>query len=635
MHRRSLLQTAIAAFGVGALRLPAAWALAPAPAEAADAVPAGDRVIRAHGISIFGEPRLPADFPHLPYVNPDAPKGGEISEAIPNSSNFDNLNPFSDQGRPAALAAVALESLLAGDASDFGAAYGLLAEWLEYPEHRDWVIFSIRPEAKFSDGTPVTAHDVVFTYETLRDKARIAIRTLIMQQVAKVDALDDRRVRFYFTKGYPRREVIQFVGGLGIFSRKDFMDNKRDLAAPMNTPMIGSGPYVLGSVSMGRTVAATRRPDYWGEGLPISRGRYNFDRIRFEYFADYDTAYRSFEVGEYTFRREVKSLLWATGYKFAAMEKGWVRREALPDGSPVNGQAWVFNLRRPKFQDARLREAIGLMFNFHWTNATLFYGLYKRVNSFWENTPLAAQGKPSPEELALLEPLAQHIPPEVLTEDAWLWPEGTAQQLDRAMVRRVTALLEEAGWKSVAGDPIRRNAKGEPLRVEFMNDGPDQDRILDPYIENLRRVGIDAVNLRVDNSEQVARIRSHDFDLTSDFLGQTPIPGAEMRPVFGSEFAGTDSNLSGLANPAVDSLMRTVESAQDEATMLTAVHALDRVLRAIKLCVPQWYTPNHLIAYYDMFGHPSELPPYALGELDFWWYDADKAEKLKQAGALR
>ncbi|WP_252734100.1 extracellular solute-binding protein [Paracoccus marinaquae] len=614
------------AFGAGAA----------AGQDQAQAQPAtGDeQVTRAHGYAIVGDLKLPADFPYLPYVNPDAPKGGYIVESVPNTSNFDNFNPFTFKGRPAVFASTMLEAMLGRDSSDFGSSYCLLCETLEYPESRDWVIFNLRPEARFADGTPVTAGDVVFSVETMREQASTGTKLLIQQQIAKVEAIDDRTVKFYFTPDYPRREVITFAGGLPILSRADFAARDLRLDEPMDKPLVGSGPYALTGWNMGRWVEVTRREDYWGEDLPLNIGRNNFDRMRYEYFADYDAAFQAFTAGEYTFRRENSSIKWATAYDFPAQDKGWVKVETLPDNSSVSMQAWVFNLRRPKFQDPRVRRAIGMMFNFQWTNEKMFYGLYSRPDSYWENSALEATGLPSDAELALLEPLRDDLPGTVFTEAAASWPGGSEQPRDRRIMRQAAALLDEAGW-TIDDDGLRRNSEGEVLRVEIMNDSVTLDRILNPYIENLRAVGIDAVNSRVDNAEAQARERAHDFDMTSTFLGQSPIPGAEMLPVFGSEFASSESNLIGLTNPAIDALMKHVELAETTEEMTTAVHALDRALRAMYLAVPQWYNADHWVAYYDMYEHPETLPDFALGQMDFWWFNPEKEARLKAEGALR
>jgi microcin C transport system substrate-binding protein len=305
----------------------------------------------------------------------------------------------------------------------------------------------------------------------------------------------------------------------------------------------------------------------------------------------------------------------------------------LPDGSIGTGQAFVLNLRREKFQDPRVREALGLMFNFEWSNETLFYGLYARVASFWDNSELAASGPPTPEELALLQPLADQLPPGVLTEPALTAPVSGASQLDRANMRKAAALLDEAGWE-VGADGMRRNAKGETLVVEFLNESQTFDRVINPYVENLRAVGIDAVHSRVDDAQMTSRERSHDFDIITDQLGQDYIPGSGLQQYFGSASTDDAFNSMGLQSPAVDALIGKVEAAETRAEMTVAVRALDRVLRAYKFWVPQWFKDVHTVAYYDMYEHPENLPPFALGELDFWWYNAENGEKLKAAGAF-
>ena len=587
--------------------------------------------ITAHGVSVFDDLKLGPDFAHLAYVNPDAPKGGEISEWT--AGGFDSYNPYTIKGRAAALSTIMLESLLAGTADEVGAAYCLLCESLEYPESRDWVIFTLRPEARFSDGTPVTAQDVVFSYEQLRDKGLSSFRAVIVQQIASIEALDDRRVRFTFTPDYPRRDVIQSAGGLPVFSKADFDKNGRDLGRSSTVPYVGSGPYMFDRADMGRSVSYRRNPDYWGEKLPINIGRNNFDRIRIEYFGDYESAFEAFKAGEYTFRNEASSIIWATRYNFPAFEKGWVKRDTLHNGNVASGQAWAINLRRPDFQDIRVREAIGLMFNFEWANDALFYGLYDRITSFWENSELAATGTPSPEERAILEPLAADLPPGILEAEAVMAPVSGARQLDRGNLRKAAALLNDAGWVT-GSDGIRRK-DGRTLRVEFLNDSQTFDRVLNPYVENLRALGVEAVLTRVDDAQYTDRQRRHDFDMISAQLGQDLIPGSGLQQYFGSASTGDVFNAMGLANPAIDKLIDLVERATTRDEMTARVHALDRALRALRFWVPQWYKPEHTVAYWDMYAHPEPIPPYALGELDFWWFDADKAAKLKQAGAIR
>jgi microcin C transport system substrate-binding protein len=616
-----------------ALSLAAVTAPALAQETAGTDEAGGEKIIKTHALALFGEPELPADFDHFRYVNPQAPKGGEISFAA--VGGFDSYNPFTFRGRAIGLSVIQLERLMESPADELGVDYCLLCETIEYPESKDWVIFNLRPEAHFSDGTPLTAHDVLFSFETLRDKGLSSFRTAMQQMVAKAEVLDDHRIKFTFTEDYPRRDVISQMGYQIVFSRKDFLDNERDLEQSSDTPFVGSGPYMFDRADMGRSMVVRRDPDYWGKDLPINQGRHNFDRIRYEMFGDFDAAFEAFKAGEYTFRNETSSLHWATRYNFPAVENGAVLRETLADGTIANGKAWVFNLRREKFQDIRVREAIELMFNFEWTNQTLLYGLETRVNSFWDNSEFKAEGAPSAAELELLTPLAEDLPEGILTDDAVVQATSGDRQLDRRNMRRAAQLLDEAGWTTNGSDPLRRNAQGQTLRVEFLNDDVGNDRIINPFVQNLRAVGIDAVNQRVDNAEMEQRIRAKNFDIVEDDLGQSYAIGGGTDQVFGSDNVGDVFNPMGLANPAIDALMEYGQTVEDKEANVTAIHALDRALRSLRFWVPQWFKADYTLAYYDMYRHPEDMPPYALGVLDFWWADADKAAELRSRGAIR
>lgn len=587
----------------------------------------------AHGISTFGELRYPADFPHLDYVNPDAPRGGEIS--LWSMGGFTTMHPYTIQGRAGALSSIFFESLLTGTADTVDEAYCLLCETLEYPDDRSFVIFNMRPEARFSDGTPLTAHDVVFSFETMLEKGLPDFRFILAQQVESAEALDDHRVKFTFREGWPTRDLPALVGGLPVFSERNYRETGFDFERSNMTPLIGSGPYVLESATASRRIVYARNPDYWGWHLPIMQGRSNFDRIRIEYFADYDAAFEAFKAGVYHVRTEARALLWATGYDFPALQRGHVRRVELPDGNLASGQSFIFNLRRPQFEDIRVREAISLMFNFEWSNEALFAGLYARINSFWENSELAAEGLPTAEELAILEPLRPLLRPEVFTEPAVMAPVSGARQLDRGNLRRASALLDEAGWE-VGGDGLRRNADGEVLRVEFLNDNSGFDRIIEPFVSNLRRLGIDALMTRVDDAQMTNRERSYDFDIITDQLRMSLIPGSSLKQYFGSETADVSVfNKMGLRSEAVDRLVDIVLAAESNEELKHATRALDRVLRSYRFWVPQWFKDTHWVSYFDMYDYPEELPPFALGLVDFWWFDAERAEALRAAGALR
>jgi len=598
----------------------------------ATSLPASADVITAHGISTFGELKYGADFEHLDYVNPDAPKGGEIS--LWGFGSFDSMHPYSTKGRSGQYSSIFFESLLEGSSDEPDSVYGLVAESLEYPEDRSEVIFNMRPEARFSDGSPLTAADVVFSYEVLRDKGLPSFRAVIEKQIESAEALGPHRVKFTFKDGVPTRDLPQTVGGLPIFSKAYYETSGADFEESTLTPAIGSGPYVLESIDVGQQIIYKRNPDYWGKDLPINKGRHNFDTIRIEYFADYNSAFEGFKAGTYTFRSEASSKIWATAYDFPAIEKGWAVKDTPPDGTLASGQSFLFNLRRERFQDIRVRKAIGMMFNFEWSNKTLFYGIYARMQSFWENSYLKASGTPQAGELAFLTPLADILPQGVLDSPAVTPPISSERQLDRKKLRAASALLDEAGWP-VGDDGMRRNAAGDTLKLEFLNDSQSFDRVINPFVENLRKLGVDAVHTRVDNAQATERERNFDFDIVTGNFRTSLTSGAGLKQYFGSETADISIfNLAGYKSEAADRLIENVIAAEDRETLNDATRALDRVLRAEVFWVPQWFRNTHNIAYYDMYRYPDTLPPYALGVLDFWWLDQDAYARLKAEGAF-
>lgn len=594
------------------------------------------KVIVSHGISTFGDLKYGPDFTP-DYVNPNAPKGGEISEWA--FGSFDSMNPFSVKGTAAAGSSLPYESILTGTADEIGASYCLLCSTLEYPQDRSWVIFHLRDDVKFSDGSPMTAEDVVFSYTVFATKGLSDFRTVFNKEVDKVEALDAHTVKFTFKPGIPTRDLPASVGGLPVLSKAYYEAKHQDLEDSSLTPFLGTGPYVLDRFSPGQTVVYRRNQAYWGESLPINKGQNNFDTLRYEYFADPNAAFEGFKGGTYTFRVENSSKSWATAYDFPLVQSGAVQKVELPNGTKASGQGFLFNLRRDKFKDPRVREAIGLMFNFEASNKTLFYGLYKRINSIWENSYLAASGAPSPEEQAILKPLVDKglLPSAILTDPPVAAPvSNDATQLDRKALRKASALLDEAGWTTGA-DGKRVNAKGEVLTVTFLNDDPAFDRVITPYVNNLIALGIEASLQDVDSAQMDVRTRppSFDFDIITGHANAGMEPGSEIEQFYGSATADNSTyNVMGLKSPAVDALAEVVKAAKTKEEMTVATRALDRVLLAQRFWVPQWYKDSYTLAYYDIFAHPDPLPPYALGETSFWWYDADKAAKLKAAGVL-
>ena len=586
-------------------------------------------IIKSHGISTFGDLKYGPDFKHFDYVNPNAPKGGEFSTS--GFGTFDSMSPYILKGQAAALSGVFFETLMSGSADEPDSMYGLLAETVEYPESRQWIIFNLRPEAKFSDDTSVTADDVVFSYNILYEKGRPIFKALL-RDVETAEALDLLTVKFTFKQGANTRELPALVAGLPVFSKAYYAD--RDFAESTLEPPLGSGQYILDKVVPGKTVSYVRRDNYWGNNLPVNIGHNNFDRLIIEYYSDTTAAFEGFKGGVYNFRVENYSKLWSTAYNFPSLEKGWVVKKTLPDGNPSGTQGYWINARKEKFQDPRVRQAIGLMFNFEWSNKTLFYGQYTRTISFWGNSPMQATGLPNAAELALLEPLKEYLPASVFTEEVFTPNRSKTKQLDRSALREAGKLLDAAGWEIVKGK--RTNAKGKVLSIDFLNDSPAFERITNPYIANLIRLGIDAKLETVDPSQATERQKAFDYDIVIQRFVMQKTPGLELRGMFSGQSATTDgsNNLSGLNNPAIDALIEKVEQAKSRGALNTAVRALDRSLRALHIWIPQWFNSTYRVAYLDIYEHPENIPPYALGQMDFWWYNADKAKKLQAEGAF-
>ena len=593
-----------------------------------------DTLIKTHGYSYFGDLKYPADFEHLDYVNPDAPKGGEIAESF--SGTFDGFNPFTRSGNTAVMSATPFEAMVTSTADDPNTLYCYLCTTMEYPADLSYVIFNLRENVTFSDGSPMTAEDVKFSYDTFMEQGLPEFLAAFKGQITGAEVLDPYRIKYTFGAEAPLRDRIGLAATFSPFSKAEWERDGRRLDESWDTPPMGTGPYMLTAFDIGRSLTYGRNPNFWGADLPINVGRNNFDRLRIEYFADADTAFEAFKAGEYTFRNENSSIKWATGYDFPGVTSGAVIKAELPNGNLSPGQSFIFNLRQEKFQDPRVREAIRLMFNFEWSNETLFYGLYERVVSFWGQSDMMAEGVPTAGELAILQPPvdAGQLDASILTDEAVMPPVSGTGQLDRGNLRKASALLDEAGW-TAGSDGIRRK-DGQALTVAFLESNPTFDRVINPYVENLKRLGVEAKLDRVDPAQETERTRSGDWDIVTHSFGMTLEPSTELRQWFGSETAADSSrNLMALADPAIDSLIGTVVASQTSEDMKTAVRALDRALRAYGFWVPEWFKGVYTVAYYDMFEHPAELPPYALGEMDFWWYNADKAEALKASGALR
>lgn len=586
-----------------------------------------------HGMSIFGDLKYPEGFKRFEYVRPDAPKGGEIAFTVSSAGGnqtfltFDTLNMFSARGNGAAGMSMIFDSLMSGAADEPDSLYGLVAKSVQVSADGLIYRFALRPEARFHDGSKLTAEDVVFSVETLKSaKAHTSYR-LLLRECQGATAVDPLTVDIRFAAGRSR-ELPLIVAGLPIFSKAYYAARDFD-SGTLESPR-GSGGYKVHSLDQGRSITFQRVADYWGRDLPTSVGQGNFERIRFEYFRDREAAFQAFTAGAYHLREEFTSVIWATRYDFPAIKDGRVKRETAPDGRPSGTQGWFINTRRPKFRDPKVREAIALAFDFEWTNKNLMYGLYKRTNSYFENSVLKATGKPSEAELKLLEPLKGKVPDEVFGEP-FVMPVSDGSGQDRAILRRAVQLLAEAGAKKTPDGMVLPD--GTPITVEFLEDDPALNKHTTGFVNALKLIGIPASIRTIDPAQFARRRQEFDFDIVMQRYTMSLAPGESLRLYFGSEAARTvgSRNLSGIADPAIDALIAKVIAANTREEVQVAARALDRVLRAGRYWVPAWFGGEHKFAFWDLFGRPGEIPPLA-GSLEgvaasTWWWDSEKAKK--------
>lgn len=580
----------------------------------------------AHGLALHGQLKYGPDFTHFDYVNPDAPKGGEARFAAIGS--FDTFNPFNIKGQPAVGVGQLFESLMTGSADEPFSEYGLIAESVEAPADRSSATFTIRPQAKFHDGSPITADDVLFSFETLKSQGSPAYR-FYYANVARAERLDERRVKFTFAPG-ENRELPLIIGQMPVLSKK-YWEN-RDFAATTLEIPLGSGPYRIERFEPGRFVVYQRDANYWGRDLPVNRGLNNIDRLRYDYYRDVTVALEAFKAGAYDLRVENVAKQWASGYDFPALRDGRVKKETFPHQRTSGMQGFVYNLRRPLFQDPKVRRALAYAFDFEWSNRNLFHDQYKRTRSYFDNSELAAQGLPSPEELALLEPLRKELPPEVFSSE-YQPPVAKDDGQLRTNLRQALELLQEAGWTFRERKLV--NAKtGEPFRFELLIDEPTWERIGLPFARNLERLGIEMTVRSVDSAQYENRVRDFDFDLVVNVWGQSLSPGNEQREFWSSAAADHPGsrNLAGLKNPAVDQLVDQLIAAPDRASLVTRVRALDRALQWSYLVIPHWHIPYDRIAFWNKFGYPATTPLQGV-QLNAWWIDPVKAAALGQRGS--
>jgi len=597
------------------------------------AAQAASQETETHGLSIFGDLAMPEGFSHFPYVNPDAPKGGEISLQVSatagnqNFTTFNTLNIYILKGDGAAGMGAIFDSLMAGSGDEPDSMYGLLARAVRVSADKTVYRFLLRKEARFHDGSRLTARDVAFSLNLLKTKGHPSIRqTLRDLDAAEAEAEDIVMVRL---KPQHSREAILIIAGQPVFSAAYYTSHPFDETSLQ--PPLGSSAYKVGAFDTGHFISFDRVPDYWGKDLAVNVGQANFDRIRFEYFGDRKVAFEAFKSGVFTFREEFTSSVWATGYDFAAVKDGRIIRATLPDESPMGTQGWFLNVRRDKFKNPKIRQAIGLAFDFEWTDANIMYGVYARTTSFFQNSPMAAQGSPAPEELALLEPFRSELDPSVFGE-AYVPPVSDGSGQDRELLRRASQLFSEAGCKRAG--TLLTLPDGKPFEIEFL----DFDNALEPhtapFIKNLKLLGIEARYRVVDAAQYKRRLDDFDYDVVTSRFGLGLTPGEGMRSTFGSEAASLPGsrNVSGIANKVVDALIEKALVAETREQLTFICRAIDRILRSGHYWVPMWNKPNHLVAYWDLFNRPERSPRYEIGVVSTWWYDEEKAKRIHSAG---
>jgi microcin C transport system substrate-binding protein len=620
----SLSRRNVLALGAGALSA-AQFRTAPAAADTDAGI---------HGISVFGDLKYPADFHHFDYVNPAAPKGGLFS-LIPsirafNQSfyTFNSLNAYILKGEGAQGMDMTFATLMARANDEPDALYGFVARSVQISPDKLIYRFTLRPEARFHDGTRLTAQDAAFSINILKEKGH-PLLIVQLRDMVKAEAPDDATVVVTFAKDRAR-DVPLFVASLPIFSKAYYANRAFD-ESTIDTPL-GSGPYKVGKFEANRYIEYDRVKDWWAADLPVCRGSFNFDTVRYEFYRDRDVAFEGFSGKNYLFREEFTARIWATRYDFPAVKDGRVKRETLPDETPSGGQAWFFNTRREQFKDPRVREAIGNAFDFEWTNKTVMYGAYQRTVSPFQNSDMVAVGAPSPEELKLLEPFRGQVPDEVFGEP-YVPPVSDGSGQDRTLLRKAVQLFNDAGYLVKDGKRMRPN--GEPFKIEFLLDEQTFQPHHATFIKNLSQLGVDAGIRLIDAVQYRARVEDFDFDITTERMNFSATPGDSLRPYFSSQAAATKGsyNLAGVANPVIDALIEKAIASETRVDLTNACRALDRVFRAGRYWVPQWYRATHPVAYWDVFDHPPKPPKYAqgVGAPDNWWYDAAKAAKPEQA----
>ncbi|TJW16518.1 MAG: ABC transporter substrate-binding protein [Mesorhizobium sp.] len=608
----------------------AATAAALMPGQAFATILTGEKL---HGLSAFGDLRYGPDFTHFDYVNVDAPNGGSFNFAPPNWGynqnplTFNTLNSFTSKGDAPPRMEMCFDALMVRALDEPDAVYGQLADGVTISDDRNSFEFSLRPQARFHDGTPLTAEDAAFTFKLFKEKGHPDF-SLSLTHLDDAVAVDARTLRLSYSGKQSARTILNIVQ-FPIVSKAFYEANPFD-SSQLNPPL-GSGPYKVGRVSAGAWIEYERVPDYWGRDLPVNRGQYNFERIRIEFYQDRAAAFEAFKKGEIVYREEATSRVWATAYNFPAFTAGKVVKHEFPSEKLPSMQATAVNQRREHFHDARVRQAIALCFDFEWTQRNFFYGSYERSHSCFEKSDFRAEGMPSPEELTLLEPLRDQLPAEAFGK-AVVQPASDGSGRDRKLLGRAAKLLNEVGWKRTGDFAV--NDKGERLSAEFLVDDDTFVQVYSPWVANMRAVGIDATIRLVDSAQYQLRQSTFDFDLISAAFSFSATPTRDDLEIFFHSHTATVSgsrNLPGISSPAIDALLDAVGAAKDRESLTVAMRALDRALRARRDWIPSWFLANHRSAYWDMFGFPEQKPDFGFPVEALWWFDKGKAAKIGRA----
>jgi microcin C transport system substrate-binding protein len=581
-----------------------------------------NELIISHAISMNGIPKYDKNFKNFDYVNALAPKGGKVR--LNHIGTFDSFNPFISKGVPAIGTNMIFQTLTVGSADEPFTQYGLIAEKLEYPSDRKWVVYHLNPKARFNDGKPIEPDDVIFSYNTLLKKGSPFYK-VYYKDVIKVEKNSKNSVKFYFNEENINRELVLIIGQLPVLPAHYWKNH--EFSKSSLVPPLGSGAYRIKKFEAGKYVIYERVKNHWSEELPVKKGMNNFDEVRYDYYRDSTVALEAFKAGEYDFRREMNSKRWATSYEGKAFDNNFIIREEIDHEMPTGMQGFAFNIRRDIFINPMVRQALTYAFDFEWTNKNLFYGQYKRSKSYFTNSELASSGLPSKEELELLNPLKNDLPKEIFNTP-YLLPKTDGSGNIRKQLKIANALLEKAGWIINAGKRIHSKSRAA-LKFEILLISPSFERVVIPFTKNLNRLGIEANVRVVDTAQYINRLRSFDFDMIIMSIGQSLSPGNEQKNYWHSESAERmgSRNYIGIKNSAIDKLINHLIYAPDRQSLITATHALDRALLWGHYVIPNWHINYYRISYWNKFSKPEIVPKYGLGFFN-WWIDEEKKKTI-------